>query len=238
MAHEQGIIHRDLKPDNIWLEPNQRGGYTVKVLDFGIAKLETQREGENSESDIHISALPTGAFHFAETIPDNSQARTIIRSAGNSTIISEAGTAILTAETEKTAGTETEFTEKSTAILDADEVDLEGGTAILPNKKTQFIEKKTARALFPAALTDNSSKVSATADLTRVGAVLGTPLYMSPEQCRGERLTARSDVYSLAIIAYQMLGGKTPFEGDWTSVMQAHKELPPPPLTAKKFRER
>ncbi len=39
-AHEQGIIHRDLKPDNIWLEPNQCGGYTVKVLDFGIAKLE------------------------------------------------------------------------------------------------------------------------------------------------------------------------------------------------------
>ena len=38
-AHRQGIIHRDLKPDNIWLEPNQRGGYTVKVLDFGLAKL-------------------------------------------------------------------------------------------------------------------------------------------------------------------------------------------------------
>src|SRR6185436_12151700 len=38
-AHRQGIIHRDLKPDNIWLEPNRRGGYTVKVLDFGLAKL-------------------------------------------------------------------------------------------------------------------------------------------------------------------------------------------------------
>src|SRR3982750_429540 len=39
-AHQQGIIHRDLKPDNIWLEPNRLGGYRVKVLDFGIAKLE------------------------------------------------------------------------------------------------------------------------------------------------------------------------------------------------------
>src|ERR1051325_165619 len=38
-AHQQGIIHRDLKPDNIWLQPNGRGGYLVKVLDFGLAKL-------------------------------------------------------------------------------------------------------------------------------------------------------------------------------------------------------
>jgi len=38
-AHCAGIIHRDLKPDNIWLEPNGRGGYTVKVLDFGLVKL-------------------------------------------------------------------------------------------------------------------------------------------------------------------------------------------------------
>src|SRR5438552_1609960 len=38
-AHKQGVIHRDLKPDNIWLEPNGRGGYNAKVLDFGLAKL-------------------------------------------------------------------------------------------------------------------------------------------------------------------------------------------------------
>src|ERR671913_2572079 len=58
-AHEQGIIHRDLKPDNIWLEPNQLGSYRVKVLDFGIAKLEAQPGELASEHDIHISVLPT-----------------------------------------------------------------------------------------------------------------------------------------------------------------------------------
>jgi len=234
-AHEQGIIHRDLKPDNIWLEPNQRGGYTVKVLDFGIAKLETPHGEESSEGDIHISVLPTNALHFAETLPDNTQPQTIAGGNDNSTFISEAGTAIMTVESEKMAQTDADFSEKGTAIMDPGEVDLEGGTAILPNKKTQIIQKEEGTRLMSSpADTDKSLIVSSTADLTRVGAVLGTPLYMSPEQCRGEKLSPRSDIYSLAIIAYQMLSGKTPFEGDFTSVMQSHKETPPPPLTAKK----
>jgi tRNA A-37 threonylcarbamoyl transferase component Bud32 len=48
-AHQQGIIHRDLKPDNIWLEPNRRGGYTVKVLDFGLAKLGDVQEAGTAD---------------------------------------------------------------------------------------------------------------------------------------------------------------------------------------------
>jgi serine/threonine-protein kinase len=53
-------------------------------------------------------------------------------------------------------------------------------------------------------------------DLTQTGFILGTPAYMSPEQLSGEKLDARSDIYSLALIVYQMLSGKLPFEGENT----------------------
>jgi hypothetical protein len=68
------------------------------------------------------------------------------------------------------------------------------------------------------------------AALTRVGAIMGTPLYMSPEQCGGGHVDTRSDIYSLGVIAYQMLAGEPPFAGNTSTVMRAHREQTPQQL--------
>ncbi len=100
--HAEGVTHRDLKPDNIFLHKTSDGMETVKVLDFGLAKLHS---------------------------------------------------------TESRAG----------------------------------------------------------ANLTQSGMMMGTPNYMSPEQCRGAVVDNRTDLYSLGIVLYEMLSGKVPFDGDSAS---------------------
>lgn len=146
-AHRAGIIHRDLKPDNIWLEPNGRGGYTVKVLDFGLVKLgkgeEISRGSAQMNADLRESALIRG-----------------------------------------------ESSEESATLIKSE-------------------------------------------SLTAIGSVMGTPVYMSPEQCRGEHLDTRSDIYSLGVIAYRLLTGETPFAGSPQEVIELHKTAAAPPIREK-----
>ena len=159
-AHQAGIIHRDLKPDNIWLEPNGRGGYTVKVLDFGLVKL--------SDSD-HTASTGGPTPHLPAT-----ETETLFRATG----------------------------EDSATLI-----------------KSLPLESAPAPA--------------AGENLTAVGSVMGTPFYMSPEQCRGEHLDTRSDIYSLGVVAYRLLTGETPFKGSPHEVIELHKTAAPPPVREK-----
>ncbi|GAC1319643.1 MAG: hypothetical protein NVSMB25_10760 [Thermoleophilaceae bacterium] len=71
--------------------------------------------------------------------------------------------------------------------------------------------------------------MASTQRLTQVGTPLGTPEYMAPEQSLGQEVTGAADIYSLAVIAYEMLVGELPFTGPTPpAVMMAHIQTPPP----------
>ncbi len=114
VAHSKGIVHRDIKPDNIFLSHSDAAPFTVKVLDFGLAKLKK-------------------------------------------------------------------------------------------------------------AIDETASSI------TQTGTLLGTPCYMSPEQCMAEPLDTRSDIYSLGVVIYQMFVGTVPFPGPGISkILMQHCQFPPP----------
>jgi serine/threonine protein kinase len=67
-------------------------------------------------------------------------------------------------------------------------------------------------------------------DLTAVGLAMGTPAYMSPEQCMGRKLDGRSDIYALGVTAYLALTGEKPFTGQSSfEIMTKQREFTPPP---------
>src|SRR5688572_5477850 len=69
--------------------------------------------------------------------------------------------------------------------------------------------------------------------LTAQGSTLGTAAYMSPEQARGEEADARSDVWAVGIVLYEMLTGRVPFRGAYAeAITYAIRHDPPPPIRA------
>jgi serine/threonine protein kinase len=251
-AHQQGIVHRDLKPENIWLEPNRLGSYRVKVLDFGIAKLaEVEKDGTSTDFSDVPSQLRAPAVHTAPGV-----AGTAIR-AGRPTATpavepdgeaQEIATLIYSVGHEEPSPTEYNVARATQVHSAAEDVStqifgesLEGDDEIstpVLQPSTQGVEDDDRTLLFgmatQRALDDQRTRLRANTtrgtDLTRVGAILGTPVYMSPEQCGGNILDARSDIYSLGVIAYQMLAGEPPFAGVTGNVMQEHLKVAPPPL--------
>ena len=83
-----------------------------------------------------------------------------------------------------------------------------------------------------AVVTDfGIAKVAETQGLTMTGVAVGTPSFMSPEQCAAKEVTGRSDQYSLGIVAYEMITGKQPFVADTAmAIMWQHFNDPPRPI--------
>jgi serine/threonine-protein kinase len=97
---------------------------------------------------------------------------------------------------------------------------------VVPTRPDELPGVKLADFGIAKAVTD------ATVGLTRVGQVIGTPKYLSPEQVKGERATPQSDLYATGVVLYEMLAGRPPFERDSAlGLALAHREDEPPPLS-------
>lgn len=176
-AHRHGIVHRDLKPDNLWLEPNGRGSYTVKVLDFGVAKMKLAEDPQ--------SPNPPDAATSHTPLPPAAKVETV-----------------------------------AMAFSPTPEVDPHP----VPANEAETV------AMANAGSNLSSGAFGSDGGHTMPGSMVGTPAYMSPEQALGQDADFRSDIYSLAVVAYGLVCGRLPFTGKTSGeLLRFHQEGNPPP---------
>ena len=95
--------------------------------------------------------------------------------------------------------------------------DVKPSNVLLPSGGVKLADMGIARLLSPEALTATMN-------------VRGTAGYISPEQARGDAVDSRTDLYSLGCVLFEMLAGRTPFEGDLAALSHAHTDTPAPRL--------
>ena len=111
--------------------------------------------------------------------------------------------------------------------------DVKPGNILLISHSSQIIPGEPLPMDFEPVLTDfGLVRLLSSHQQTTVGRIAGTPAYMSPEQARGEETDARTDIYSLGIVLYELLAGHVPFDGESTmSLLLKHVNEPPAPVS-------
>ncbi len=101
-----------------------------------------------------------------------------------------------------------------------------------------FLARDDEGGLFPKLLDFGIAKLNASDEAvshrTHTGVPLGTPYYMSPEQCRGQNVDQRTDLYAFGVLCYRLLTGTFPFEGTMVDILHQHMYDEPPPPSSKK----